>query len=174
MKLLVGLGNPGHKYAQNRHNVGFLFTEYLQAQPELKNRITKNEEQFHAHIVKLDDLIIARPQEFMNTSGNAVQKLMQFYKILPEDTFVAHDDLDIPLGSFKITQRGPQIHNGLSSIEAKIGPAYWKIRIGIENRDPANRLPGEAFVLQDFTHAELEIISTTFPKIYAQLQPKLV
>ena len=109
----------------------------------------------------------------MNKSGNAVQKLMQFYKILPEDTYIAHDDLDIAVGKFKIIKRGPQIHNGLSSIDSKIGVDYWKIRIGIENRDPQNRLPGEAYVLQNFTTEEKAGIQTAFSAIFAQLKPLL-
>lgn len=171
MKLLIGLGNPGPTYAKNRHNVGFQFTEYLESHPDIKPHILKTDTQFNAEITKLENLIIARPQEYMNKSGNAVQKLMQFYKILPEDTYIAHDDLDIAVGKFKIIKRGPQIHNGLTSIEGKIGNEYWKIRIGIENRDPQNRLPGEAYVLQNFTIQEKALIHVAFNTMYAQLKP---
>lgn len=174
MKLLIGLGNPGPTYAKNRHNVGFQFTEYLESHPDIKPHILKTDTQFNAKITKLENLIIARPQEYMNKSGNAVQKLMQFYKILPEDTYIAHDDLDISVGKFKIIKRGPQIHNGLTSIEGKIGTEYWKIRIGIENRDPQNRLPGEAYVLQNFTTEENALIYEAFNMIYAQLKPILL
>lgn len=174
MKLLIGLGNPGPTYAKNRHNVGFQFTDFVENQPEIKSHIIKIETQFSAQVTKLDNLIIARPQEYMNKSGNAVQKLMQFYKILPEDTCIAHDDLDIAVGKYKIIKRGPQIHNGLSSIDSKIGVDYWKIRIGIENRDPQNRLPGEAYVLQNFTTEESAVIQTAFSAIYAQLKPILL
>jgi PTH1 family peptidyl-tRNA hydrolase len=174
MKLLIGLGNPGPTYAKNRHNVGFQFTEFVENQPEIKPHIIKTETHFNAEITKLENLIIARPQEYMNKSGNAVQKLMQFYKLLPEDTYIAHDDLDIAVGKYKIIKRGPQIHNGLSSIDSKIGVDYWKIRIGIENRDPQNRLPGEAYVLQNFTTEENAVVQTAFSAIFSQLKPILL
>lgn len=174
MKLLIGLGNPGPQYKYNRHNIGFQLVDFILSQPAYTSQIIKTDQQFNAHVIKLNNLIIAEPQEFMNRSGNATQKLMQFYKILPEDTYVAHDDLDIAIGKYKIIQRGPQIHNGIASIKETVGDTFWKIRIGIENRDPQNRLPGEAYVLQDFTQEETKTIQATFKEIVAQLTPLIL
>lgn len=166
MKLLIGLGNPGPQYVNNRHSVGFHLVDFILAQPAFKAYTLKNDQQFHSEVVKVsNDLIIAKPQTFMNRSGKAVQSLMQHYKIHVEDVYIIHDDLDIALGAFKITQRGPQIHNGLASIREAVGDGFWKIRIGIENRDPSNRLPGEAYVLQDFLPEEVQVTQEVFKKV---------
>ncbi len=116
-------------------------------------------------------IIIVKPQTFMNRSGETVRKIMIDDKTLTaDDVFVAHDDLDIALGKFKIEKgHGPKLHNGLESIEQCIGTkAFWRIRIGVDNRTPENRIPGEAYVLQNFTPNEKEIINKTFSDIYKQ------
>lgn len=156
MKLLVGLGNPGEKYQHNRHNIGFMFADFM-----------KNNER-----MKHEKWIILKPQNYMNRSGEEVSKTAHFYKIEPEDIFVAHDDLDIPLGKFKIQKgTGPKLHNGISSIEQLLGTNdFWRIRIGVENRGD-NRISGEVYVLQDFTNEERQTITSLFPEISTRLLP---
>jgi len=151
MKLVVGLGNPGVKYALTRHNVGFLFIDYL-----VENHLIDKQ------------IKTLKPDTFMNRSGLAVVKELQFYKLKPADLIVIHDDLDLRLGEYKIQLgKGPKLHNGVESVEQSLGSKeFWRIRIGVDNRDPEKRVSGEHYVLQPFTLAELTLLKqTVFPKI---------
>ena len=152
MKLIVGLGNPGSKYINNRHNVGFMFVDYLSS---IINHPSSN--------IKL-----IKPQTFMNNSGIVVKKLITNYQLQITDLFIVHDDLDIPLGKFKIQMgTGPKLHNGLASIEQHLKTKdFLRIRIGVDNRTPVNHINGEAYVLQNFLPNEREILAKLFPEIY--------
>ena len=179
MKLLVGLGNPGDKYIGNRHNVGFMFADFMAKKlsaPPFKHDKYCNGELSFARRSRVGhdeggDLIIVKPQTFMNRSGHTVRELLKKNKdIHAGDVLVAHDDLDIPLGKFKIQKgTGPKLHNGLESIEQAIGTKdFYRIRIGVENRGDS-KIPGEAYVLQNFKEDEVKIIETTFLEIYNRL-----
>lgn len=180
MKLLIGLGNPGEKYARNRHNVGFMFTDFFLnkyiATEMLPPVQFKFDKYVNADVATIKNgstsILIAKPQTFMNRSGETVRKLMiNDKKLTATNLFVAHDELDIPIGKFKIQQAtGPKLHNGLESIEECIGTEeFFRIRIGVENRPSENRMPGEAFVLQNFTEDEKKIIEETFASIYDRI-----
>lgn len=160
MKLVIGLGNPGGKYQNNRHNVGFMFIDFL------ANKLDKLD-QFDQSHVKL-----IKPQSFMNRSGADVKKIIAKWKLEIENLIVVHDDLDIPLGKFKIQKgTGPFLHGGITSIEDQLGTKdFWRVRIGIDNREPDNRIDGESYVLQDFTPEEQIIIQQVFPKIEMRLK----
>ena len=119
MKLITGLGNPGPEYDKTRHNVGFMFLDYLSS--------THNAKPFQSHkkceseCTEIESAgkkyLLQKPLTFMNDSGRAVKKCMDFYKIAQSDIFIVHDDLDIQLGSFKIQMaKGPKVHNGVNSI----------------------------------------------------------
>jgi len=150
MKLIVGLGNPGAKYAQNRHNSGFMLVDYL-----------KQNASFNSDVEYL------KPQTFMNKSGDEVSRKVNFYKIKPEDLVVIHDDLDLKLGEYKIQKgKGPKIHNGINHIEERLGTKdFWRVRIGVDARPIENRLPGDAYVLQNFQSGELVKLIELFPEI---------
>jgi PTH1 family peptidyl-tRNA hydrolase len=162
MKLVVGLGNPGGKYKNNRHNVGHMLLDYLSEQSGSKKNVK---------LVKTDC--------FMNKSGIFVKKLIKNSKLSNENLFIVHDDLDIPLGKFHIQYTvGPRLHNGLESIEQHLKNSdFWRVRIGVDNR-PARRggdkdkwVDGEAYVLSDFKEEEKKIlIEQVFPKILSQLK----
>lgn len=179
MKLIVGFGNPGEKYVDNRHNIGFMCVEYLayklSSSPSVSNPFTFDKT-FNAEIAVMhkdgEKIMLAKPQTFMNRSGEAVQKLLAFYKVRLQDMAVAHDDLDIPIGKCKIQiGTGPKIHNGLLSTEQKLGTAdFCRIRLGIENRQSEDRMPGEAYVLQDFTPDERTLVNECFGVVYERLQ----
>ena len=169
MILIVGLGNPGKDYEKHRHNVGFQCIDYLSSTLLFSSEL-KKEPKFKGEYAKNDNSVLLKPQTFMNRSGDSVQRVMQFFKIKPADVYVIHDDLDIPIGQFKITLKGPPIHNGISSISSAIGEEYNKVRVGIENRPPAKenngvRIPGEAYVLQDFTQDEAKQMQEVFKSI---------
>ncbi|MFA5777336.1 MAG: aminoacyl-tRNA hydrolase [Parcubacteria group bacterium] len=171
MILIIGLGNPGEKYGNNRHNAGFIILD------ELKNDwdfpAFEFSHKFNSEISEKnkdsDKIILAKPQTFMNNSGETVQKIMSFYKLTPENIIVIHDDLDINFGEYKIsTDSGPAGHNGVQDIIDKIGTQNFKrIRIGIEGEEKrkARIIPGDVFVLQDFSQEELEIIKNLAKEI---------
>ncbi len=146
MKLIIGLGNPGKKYLKNRHNVGHMLVDQINSIKSIKS-------------IKSDS--------FMNNSGDFVKKMTRTYNLEPSDLFVAHDDLDIPLGQYKIQFGvGPKVHNGVNSVEQVLGSSdFWRIRIGVDARDPLNRIPGDQYVLEDFSKAELEKLEEVFNAI---------
>ena len=129
MKLLIGLGNPGNKYVNNRHNAGYYFVDYL------LNKLTSDPTS-HSATLGASDLIL-KTDCFMNVSGEFVKKILKKHQnIKLEDVYIVHDDLDIPLGKFKIDHAtGPKLHNGIKSIEETLKTKdFWRIRIGVDNR----------------------------------------
>jgi PTH1 family peptidyl-tRNA hydrolase len=134
MKLLVGLGNPGSKYAATRHNAGFWFAERV---AEAARASFAVERKFHGEVAKLalpgGDVWVLKPDTFMNLSGRAVGALAGFYKVDAKDILVAHDELDLPPGGVKLKFGGGiSGHNGLRDIVAVLGTQdFWRLRIGI-------------------------------------------
>jgi PTH1 family peptidyl-tRNA hydrolase len=147
MKLVIGIGNSDVKYLETRHNVGFFVVEKLQK-------------------LKTPNVVVQKSNVFMNESGEFVSKLCTKYSTLSTDLYIIHDDLDIPLGEFKIQfGKGPKDHNGLKSINDKLGTgAYWHVRIGVDNRDPDNRTTGEKYVLENFQDGERKILDEVIKK----------
>lgn len=157
MKLLIGLGNPGKEYENTRHNAGALLLA------RLKDTLDGG------------DYKLLTLKTHMNDSGVEVRELMNFYKLSPKDIIIAHDDLDIPLGSFKIQHaKGPHGHNGILSVERELGSDdFLRIRIGIENRDVQNKPVGVKYTLQNFTDEEFVILKGVFDQIVLQVPPIL-
>lgn len=165
MKLIVGLGNPGDKYKNNRHNAGHMFVDYL-GKELTGSRVNE--------LPRQKKIIAVKTTVFMNQSGPAIRKLIgnlpagrQVGKLKLENLIVVHDDLDIPLGKFKIQfGEGPKLHNGLASIEETFGTKkFLRIRIGIDARTSDNWIHGEQYVLSDFTSDEKSQLIETFPQI---------
>lgn len=131
MILIVGLGNPGEKFVNTRHNLGFESVELLRRKLGLGD--WSNEEKFKSEIVKFEELILVRPKTFMNRSGLAVSKLTLFYKVPPEQVIVVHDELDLPLGHIKIRVGGSGAgHHGIESIMQHLGSdKFIRVRLGI-------------------------------------------
>ncbi|RMH62892.1 MAG: aminoacyl-tRNA hydrolase [Zetaproteobacteria bacterium] len=134
MKLLVGLGNPGDKYAATRHNVGFRFLDELTRNEALEWTPAPR---FRAHIAEwacaADKVLLVKPQTFMNNSGEAVGALARYYRLATADIFVVYDDLDLPAGKFRLkTGGGHGGHNGLRSLNQHLpDAAYHRVKIGI-------------------------------------------
>ena len=156
IKLVVGLGNPGAEYADNRHNAGFMVIDKLAA--ELRANYWKTEHgALTAHVKHAgEELILAKPQSFMNASGGPVSKIASAYKIAPEEILVIHDELDIPNGDVRIKVGGGHGgHNGLRSIHEKLGSnAYVRVRVGIDH--PPGRKPVADYVLSAPRGEQLE------------------
>ncbi len=173
MKIIVGLGNPGEKYAKNRHNVGFRVVDKLFA-VDSRQLAVRWESKFAALICKVGDTLLVKPQTFMNRSGEAVSQIVNFYKVPADDLIVVHDDLDIRLGEYKIQNGvGPKVHNGLTSVEEHLGKKdFWRIRVGVDNRPMTNgewRMTGEDYVLSDFSSDEAIMIDKIIIEITGQL-----
>jgi len=171
MKLIVGLGNPGKKYEQTHHNAGFLFVDYV---AKLLNCQTVKAKKNYEAIQQCNNVAISfiKPLTFMNESGRAVAEILKNSPYSVADLIVVHDDLDLRLGEFKIQKgKGPKVHNGVNDIEQKLGTKeFTRVRIGVDNREKENRLPGEAYVLQAFTEEELVILNVVFEKAYLSLR----
>ena len=158
MFLIVGLGNPGAEYAGTRHNVGFLAADYLYEKFGFSPFRAKFDGLIAEGKIAGEKVFLLKPQTYMNLSGNSVVKAANFYKILPENIVVIHDDMDLQPGQLKVkTGGGAGGHNGLKSIDAAISPNYHRIRIGVGH--PAGK--GEAVVshvLSRFSKADAEQI----------------
>ena len=133
MKLIVGLGNPGDKYKDTRHNVGFMVVEKLAHELGGSDVKWGNEEKHKALIAKTGDVLLMKPTTFMNASGVAVSSAVHFYKLTPEDVWVIHDDLDLPLGKIRIRVGGASAgHHGVDSLIRELGSdKFTRIRLGI-------------------------------------------
>jgi len=165
IKLIAGLGNPGRNHEPDRHNVGFWLVSRL-AQTERVE--LKSVAKYHGLVGKLarpeGELKFVLPQTYMNLSGKSVGALARFYKILPEEVLVVHDELDFPPGTAKLKLGGGVAgHNGLKDIAAQLGsPGFWRLRIGIGH--PGNKSLVADYVLNSPSPAEREQIEATLAR----------
>ncbi|PKL36861.1 aminoacyl-tRNA hydrolase [Candidatus Peregrinibacteria bacterium HGW-Peregrinibacteria-1] len=177
MKILIGLGNPGPEYQLTRHNVGFMFLDFmlekLQITPEWKF-----EKKFKAWIqnITLGDtpLLLVKPKTYMNLSGHAANSVVAFYKTEPADTIIVFDDIDLPLGTIRIKNSGTAgTHNGMKSIIQELGStAFPRLKIGIESRGihAPEKQDLSSFVLHNFTPPELQELEAIFNEAFTKLQ----
>lgn len=150
MKLIVGLGNPGESYDGTRHNIGFMVADKLAH--ELGNEVVWTEDRKKKVMTaRVGEVLLVKPQTYMNASGLAVKKLMDFYKLTPEDVWIIHDDLDLPLGKIRIREKGASAgHNGVASLITHLGTdGFVRFRLGIGRGK--NVID---FVLSRFTQSE--------------------
>lgn len=155
MKLFVGLGNPGAKYAGNRHNIGFMAVERIAEDHGFAPWRGKFQGSVSEGKLGSEKVILLRPETFMNLSGQSVGEAMRFYKLTPDDVIVFHDELDLAPGKCRVkTGGGHAGHNGLRSIHAHIGADYHRVRMGIGH--PGNKAAVAGFVLRDFAKADQE------------------
>ena len=164
MYLICGLGNPGTKYVNTRHNIGFKLVENIINHFDFsKIKEDKIKHLFIGNINK-SKIYIIKPQTLMNLSGKAVLETKNFYKINIDNIFVVHDDLDLQLGKVKMKNGGGNGgHNGISSIDEHIGENYNRIRIGIDH--PGQKDLVSKYVLSNFTNTEKKIINNKIEKI---------
>ena len=175
MKLVIGLGNPGREYEKTRHNAGFLALDFLQK--EWGFEIFRGDKDFQSEISSGafdgEKVLLVKPQTFMNRSGEAVQKMLAYYKLSPADIAILHDDLDIAPGTFRTTDSSRAAgHNGVQDIIDHLGTQdFFRIRIGLGR--PAEVLgacvPSHDFVLQKLSEEELKNLETLFPKIQEEI-----
>ena len=155
MKIICGLGNPGDKFKFTRHNLGFLILDYFQKEnlfPQFKfyqkflSEISKKK-------INHQEIILLKPQTFMNNSGKAIKRIFLAFKIKPENLCLIHDDLDLPFGKIKVSfKKGSGGHKGVQSVIDEISTKdFWRIRVGIGK---PKRKKIEKFVLEEFAKKE--------------------
>ena len=155
MKLMVGLGNPGAKYAQNRHNVGFMAVDRIAADHGFGPWRAKFQGEVAEGSLGGEKVLLLKPGTFMNRSGSSVQAAMAFYKLTPADITVFHDELDLAPGKTRVKSGGGHAgHNGLRSVHGHIGEGYDRVRIGIGHPGHKDRVA--AYVLHDFAKADAD------------------
>ncbi|MDU8912776.1 aminoacyl-tRNA hydrolase [Aestuariicoccus sp. MJ-SS9] len=153
MQIFVGLGNPGAKYARNRHNIGFMALDRIAEAHGFGPWKARFQGQVAEGRLGSEKVLLLKPETFMNRSGQSVGEAMRFYKLAPEDITVFHDELDLAPGKARVKQGGGHAgHNGLRSIHAHIGENYARVRLGIGH--PGHKDKVAAYVLHDFAKAE--------------------
>jgi len=154
MYLIIGLGNPGSRYQQTRHNIGFMVLEDIAARWEVDIRQKSFDALWNRGKVAGANALLAIPQTYMNLSGNAVRRLQDYFKVDTGNVIVIHDDLDLPFGTVRLKAGGGDAgHKGLKSIVNCLGSAdFMRVRMGIGK--PAGRTPVEDYVLQKFNQDE--------------------
>jgi peptidyl-tRNA hydrolase, PTH1 family len=154
MRLIVGLGNPGGKYARNRHNIGFMAIDAIARRYGFAAPRSRFKGELAEGTIASERRMLLLPQTFMNLSGEAVLAAMSFYKIQPAEIVVIHDELDLRPGKVRVKRGGGAAgHNGLRSIDALIGQDYWRIRLGIGH--PGHKELVLPYVLHDFPSDEM-------------------
>ena len=155
MKLLVGLGNPGAKYAHNRHNIGFMAMDQIASDHGFASWRSKFQGQIADGRIGSEKITLLKPETFMNLSGQSVGETMRYLKLAPDDVIVFHDEIDLAPGKVRLkTGGGHAGHNGLRSIHGHIGPDYDRVRMGVGHPGHKDAVPG--FVLRDFPKADAE------------------
>src|SRR4051812_26153213 len=163
MRLIVGLGNPGPRYARNRHNIGFMAAEALARHYGLPAFRDRFKGELSEGVIAGARRLLLRPQTFMNDSGDSVLAAMSFYKIAPEEIVVIHDDLDLRPGKVRVKRGGGSAgHNGLRSIDAMIGADYWRGWAG-NGPPPGEGGGGPPFVSKIFAFGERAVRAAPVP-----------
>jgi PTH1 family peptidyl-tRNA hydrolase len=153
MRLLVGLGNPGTAYSRNRHNIGFMAADEIVRRHSFSGWKSKFQGDLAEGTIDGDKVLVLKPGTFMNLSGQSVAAAVRFHKIELQNVIVFHDELDLPSGKIRIKKGGGAGgHNGLKSIDAHLGPDYWRVRLGIDH--PGDKNLVSPYVLGDFFKAD--------------------
>lgn len=156
--LLIGLGNPGREYKDTRHNIGFMLIDHLAEKIGARGIKVQSKAIITSGLYEERKLILAKPQTYMNLSGQSVQGLLHFYKIPLENLLIAHDDLDIPFGTIRIRPTGgPGGQRGMANTIEMLGTKdFPRLRLGIGR--PPGRMDAKDYVLQDFSNDELKLM----------------
>jgi len=174
MRLIVGLGNPGLRYAKNRHNVGFVAVDAIARRYGFPAYRARFKGELSEAPLGGEKRLLLKPQTFMNDSGEAVLAAASFYKIRPGDIVVIHDEIDLKPGKLRVKRGGGSAgHNGLRSIDALLGADYWRVRIGVGH--PGVKELVQPYVLQNFSADEIDgwvaplidAVAETFPLLLA-------
>jgi len=156
MRLVVGLGNPGARYARNRHNIGFMAVDAIARRHGFPGFRSRFKGELAEGQLGGERRLLLKPQTFMNVSGEAVAEASRFFKIPPAEIVVIHDEIDLRPGKLRVKCGGGHAgHNGLRSIDALLGPDFWRVRIGVGH--PGIKELVEPYVLQNFPSEEVSL-----------------
>lgn len=156
--MIVGLGNPGREHKGNRHNIGFMAVDRLAEVCQIELSKVQNKALIGNGRCANQPVILVKPQTYMNLSGDAVGSLAHFYKIPPDKVLVIFDELDLPLGTIRLREKGGAGgHNGMKSIINHLGQEFPRLRLGIGR--PPGKMPPAAYVLQDFGPDDLPLVA---------------
>ena len=169
MKLIVGLGNVGANYAFTRHNVGFMVVDKFALDAGVQFKENSKLRAYVASIKGVEDYLLVKPTTYMNLSGEAIQLVMNYYKISIEDLLVVYDDLSLDLGKLRYRPNGSDGgHNGIKSIIKNLSTKdFARLKVGI---GPQPNIPSEAFVLQKFSDNELKELKSVLDKSVESIQ----
>jgi PTH1 family peptidyl-tRNA hydrolase len=171
MHLLVGLGNPGAKYARNRHNIGFMALDEIVRRHSFGPWRKRFEGQCAEGSLDGEKILTIKPDTFMNDSGRAVGAAVRFYKLTPGDVTVIHDEIDLAPEKVRFKKGGGHAgHNGIRDIAAHIGADFSRVRIGVGHPGLKDRVSGH--VLDDFSKAEMNWVTTLLDAV-AEAAPRL-
>ena len=173
MRLVVGLGNPGAAYARNRHNIGFMAADALVRRHSFGPWRSKFQGEVADGAIDGERVLLLKPKTYMNLSGQSVAAAVRFHKIELNEVIVIHDELDLAPGRLRVKKGGGAGgHNGLRSIDAHLGPDYWRVRLGVGHPGEKDRVTGH--VLNDFAKADeawltplLDAVADAFPLLLA-------
>ncbi len=169
MKLIVGLGNPGRAYAHNRHNIGFICLNHFARAQNIKFDQKKGLARIGTGRVAANEVVLAKPQTYMNSSGESVSRLVKKFNVSLNDLLIIHDDLDLPLAKIRLSFGSSSGgHKGINSIITELGSQdFTRIRIGIGRPEKAEISEDEiiAYVLSDFTPEEKKAITKIVPRV---------
>ncbi|MGF1592460.1 MAG: aminoacyl-tRNA hydrolase [Kiloniellaceae bacterium] len=180
MLLLAGLGNPGPRYADNRHNIGFMAVDEIVR----RHSFSPWRSRFQAHcaegVIAGEKVLAVKPQTYMNESGRAVGEALRFYKLAPEEVIVLYDEIDLAPGKLRVKQGGGTGgHNGIRSLEAHIGKDFWRVRLGVGH--PGDKELVHGHVLSDFAKADrvwleklLDAVASEIPALVAGDAPRFM
>tara|TARA_B100000519_G_C14066830_1_gene354806 strand:+ start:95 stop:700 length:606 start_codon:yes stop_codon:yes gene_type:complete len=174
MLLLVGLGNPGRKYAGTRHNVGSMVLDEIIHHHKLSSPRARSRPKgiFSDGVIGSTKILTLKPLTYMNESGKPVGETLRYWKLKPENVFVFHDEIDLPRGKIRAKLGGGDAgHNGLRDITSHIGSDYWRVRIGVDH--PGKHENVSKYVLNEFKKSDQIWLSQTFNSI-AEALPMLL
>lgn len=165
MYLIIGLGNPGEKYTFTRHNAGFLAIDYIAQKQGIEIKKVKHKSILGEGIIANEKVILAKPQTFMNLSGESIHELMSWYKVDTDKIIVIYDDVSMPTGSLRIREKGSAGgHNGIKSIILHLNSdVFTRIKIGVDAKPQGYDLAD--YVLGKFSKEEQQIIFDTFENV---------
>jgi peptidyl-tRNA hydrolase, PTH1 family len=158
LRIIAGLGNPGPEHQVTRHNAGFWFVDLLARRHRAEFRDYRKYSGETARIsIAGQDIILLKPTTYMNRSGLSIRQLSEFFKIAPDEILIAHDELDLPVGSVRLKHGGGHGgHNGLRDAIAHIGDSFWRLRLGVGH--PGNKIAVIDYVLTRAPRAEEDLI----------------
>jgi PTH1 family peptidyl-tRNA hydrolase len=155
--LIIGLGNPSRQHRGNRHNIGFMAVDRLATAHGIQSNRAQNQAIVGDGRIANKSVILAKPQTYMNLSGDSVGPLAKYYKVPIDNILVIYDELDLPFGTIRLRESGGSGgHNGMKSIINHLGDGFPRMRLGIGR--PPGKMPAHAYVLQDFSMDDLPLL----------------